>query len=234
MIYAVIGNGNPKAADKYRFLKEQFSLKYPDARHLTFTGETLDVKDIFDTVSQQSFFGGAYLISCVQISENKDIKEIFSDLITAMGKSENHFLFFEHHLDKKILTLIEKYGKVYSFPAPYTLPEYNVFALPQKVGERDRKGAWVELQRAKKAGVSEDELLHPLLWQIKTILLASQTTPAESGLKPNVYSRACGYGRNYSREELNELSFALSLLPSRVVSGEVEMDIALETIVLSI
>ncbi len=238
MIYAVIGNGNPKAGEKYHLLKEQFSRKYPDAQQLLFTDESLETKDIFDAASQQSFFGGAYLVSCFRLSENKVIKEIFSDLITAMGKSENHFLLFEHSLDKKSLALIEKYGKLYSFVPATTALEYNVFSLPQKVGERDRRGAWLELQRARMAGVSDDELLRPLLWQVKTILLVHPdmggASVEESGLKPTVYSRARAYGKNYSREELSELSFALALLPSRVVSGEIEMDIALESIILSV
>lgn len=238
MIYAVVGNGNPKAIEKYRFLKEQFFRKYPNAQRLSFTEETLDAKEIFDAASQQSLFGGAYLVSCFRLSENAVIKEIFSDLIAVMWKSENHFLLFEHSLDKKSLALIEEHGKLYSFVPATTALEYNVFSLPQKVGERDRKGAWIELQRARMVGVSDDELLRPLLWQMKTILLVHPAlggaSVEESGLKPTVYSRALSYGENYSREELNELSFALAMLPSRVVSGEVEMDIALESIILSI
>ncbi len=234
MIYAVVGNGNLKAGERYRLLKEQFSRKYPEAQHLAFTDESLDVKDVFDAASQKSFFGGAYLVSCFRLSENKEIKEIFSDLIIAMGKSENHFLLFEHSLDKKLLSLIETHGKLYSFAPPSATLEYNIFSLPQKIGERDRKGAWVELQRARMAGISNDDLLRPLIWQIKTMLLASQTTLVESGLKPNVYNRAHAYERNYSRDELNELSFSLALLSSRVVSGEAEMDIALESIILSV
>ena len=234
MIYAVVSNGNPKALAKYRSVREAFAKKHPNAQLLSFTGDTAQAEELFDLTSQKSFFGGAYLVSCYHLSENKELKEVLGELLEAMGASENHFLLFEEKLDTKILAQIEKIGTLYTFTSAAKREEYNIFTLPQKVGERDRRGAWVELQRAQRAGVSESDLLRPLLWQVRAILLASRVSAAESGLKPFVYNRAKSYAENYSRAELDTLSFSLAMLEPRVVAGEVELDIALETLVLNL
>ncbi len=234
MLYVVISNGNPQAVRKYRLLRESFLKKYPDAQLLSFTGDTVSAKELLDFTSQRSFFGGAYLISCVRISENKELKEMLGELLVAFALSENHFLLFEESLDKKILAQVEKNGTVYAFTAPVAAREYNIFALPGKIAERARRDAWVELQRARRAGISDSDLLRPLIWQVKAMLIASRVGPAESGLKPFVYERALAYAKNYSSDELRELSFALVMLEPRVVAGEVEMDIALEEIVLNL
>src|SRR3989338_568340 len=158
MIYAVVSNGNPKAPAKYRSVREAFAKKHPNAQLLSFTGDTAQAEELFDLTSQKSFFGGAYLVSCYRVSENKE--------------------------------LIEKIGTLYTFTSAAKREEYNIFALPQRVGERDRRGAWVELLRARCAGVSESDLLRPLLWQVRAMLLASRVSAAESGLKPFVYNRS--------------------------------------------
>src|SRR3989344_2692782 len=115
MIYAVVSNGNPKAPAKYRSVREAFAKKHPNAQLLSFTEDTAQAEKLFDLTSQKSFFGGAYLVNCYRVGENKELKESLTELLEAMGASENHFLLFEEKLDTKILAQIEKIGTLYTF-----------------------------------------------------------------------------------------------------------------------
>lgn len=234
MIYCVIGNGDVRGLEKYLELKRRFMEKYPEAGHFHYDVETVSVHALTERALEDTLFGGAYLVLCQRVGEHPEVAEMLPTLIPQLLSSPNHFLMYEEELDKKITSQIEKGGgKIYSFLKPHE-NTYEVFNFSGAVAQRDRRRAWVELMRARRAGVADEALLNPLIWQIKVMLIASQTSADESGLKPTVYSRAQHAARNYSSEELSELSFRVSSLHPRVVSGEVEMDIEVESLVLNL
>lgn len=235
MIYCVIGNGNPRGLAKYAELKERFAEKYPESSRFHYDAETVTVEALTQRAYEDSLFGGAYLILCQRIGENKEFSPAFPALIPLLLSSPNHFLLYEEKVDAKVLTAIEKGGgKVYSFPELRAVRIYNAFDFSGAVAARDRRRAWVELQRARRSGISDEDLSRPLIWQTKVMLIASQTSAGASGLKPNVYERAKRAAQNYTFEELAELSFRVASLQPRVVAGEVEMDIELESLVLNL
>lgn len=235
MMYCVVANGNQKGLEKYTLLKQQFSKKYPETAHFHYDTETVSVEALTQRALEDTLFGGAYLVLCQRIGENKELQTSLSQLIPLLLSSPNHFLLYEEKLDAKLTSLIEKGGgKIYSFSSTSTVRAYTPFDFSGAVALRDRRAAWVELQRARRRGISDDDLLHPLVWQTKVMLIASQTTAGASGLKPSVYDRAKRAAQNYSFEELAELSFRVASLQPRVVAGEVELDIELESLVLNL
>jgi len=234
MIYCVIADGNPQGLEKYLLLKQRFCEKYPTASRFHYDTETVSVGVLTQCALEDTLFGGACFTVCQRIGENKEVQSSLSQLIPLFLSSPNHFLMYEEKLDAKIVTLIEKGGgKVYRFSSP-PARAYTPFDFSGAVAARDRRAAWVELQRARRKGISSDDLVHPLVWQTKVMLIASQTTAGASGLKPSVYDRAKRAAQNYSFEELSELSFRVASLHPRVVAGEVEMDIELESLVLNL
>jgi len=235
MIYCVIGNGNPKGLEKYQELKKRFEEKYPDTSRFHYDSETVSVEALTQRAFEDSLFGGAYLILCQRIGESKEFGPAFAGLVPLLLSSPNHFLVYEEKLNEKLLAAIEKGGgKVYSFSAPSATRIYSPFDFSGAVAARDRRRAWVELMRARRSGISNEDLTRPLIWQTKVMLIASQTSAGASGLKPNVYSSAKRAAQNYSFEELVELSFRAVSLQPRVVAGDVEMDIELESLVLNL
>lgn len=235
MIYCVIGNGNPKGLEKYLELKRRFAEKYPESSRFHYDAETVSVSALMERALEDTLFGGAYLILCQRVGEHLEVGAAFPKLIPQLLSSPNHFLMYEEKLDAKLVAQIERGGgRVYSFPALQTISPYSPFNFSSAVAARDRRRAWVELMRARRSGIADEALLNPLIWQIKVMLIAVQTSAGESGLKPNVYGSAQRAARNYSFEELAELSFRVSSLHPRVVAGEVEMDIELESLVLNL
>ena len=235
MIYCVIANGNERALKKYADLKRRFIEKYPDASCFHYDAETVSVGALTEHALEDTLFGGAYLILCHRVGENKEVDRALPECIPLLLSSPNHFLMYEESLEATRSTQIEKGGgTLYPFPAPHRAREYPVFDFVGAVAARDRRRAWVELMRARRSGLADEELLPPLIWQMKVMLIAVQMSADESGLKPNIYERAKRATRNYNFEELAELSFSVSSLQPRVVAGEIEMESELESLVLNL
>lgn len=234
MIYCVLAQGNPKGLAKYLELKERFIAKYPDASLFHYDAETIDTGDLYERAAEDSLFGGAYLVLCYRVSEHKEYKSTLYDLVPTLASSPNHFLLYEENLDAKTAALIAKEGTLYTISAQRKKVSYNPFDLSGALASRDRRAAWVELQRARRSGLSDEDLLRPLIWQVKAMLLASMVPLGESGLKPSVYERSRRAATRYTHQELLDLSLSLATLQPLVVAGKVELESALESLVLNL
>lgn len=84
-------------------------------------------------------------------------------------------------------------------------PEFNTFALTDALVARDKKNLWVLYQKARKQGVSEQEIVPILVWQLKTMVLVAKTSVSESGLKPFVYNKTKKSLEKYSLSEIENL-----------------------------
>lgn len=64
---------------------------------------------------------------------------------------------------------------------------FNVFALTDSVGERDKRKSWTLYQKALAGGMSAEEVFWRIVWVVKTMLLVSKTKSAEEAeVKPFV------------------------------------------------
>ena len=85
--------------------------------------------------------------------------------------------------------------------------EFNVFAITDALGARDKKLAWVLYQKALAAGLSAEEVFFKLFWQVKSMLLASRTNSvSETDMKPFPYSKAKSFLKNFKPKELEKFS----------------------------
>lgn len=87
-------------------------------------------------------------------------------------------------------------------------PEFNLFALTDAFGSRDRANTWLIFQRALVAGISAEEIFWKLVWQVKTMLLVALDDEVKS-LKPFVVQKARQFSRHFSPAELTQLSARL-------------------------
>lgn len=85
--------------------------------------------------------------------------------------------------------------------------EFNIFALTDAVGARNKKDAWVLYQKALSAGLSAEEIFFKIVWQVKSMLIASRTkSVAETDMKAFPYSKAKSFLKNFQPGELEKLS----------------------------
>ncbi len=114
-------------------------------------------------------------------------------------------------------------------------PEFNAFALAEAVALRDKKAAWVLLAAARQHGLSAEEIIGTLWWQLKTLLLASKTSSAaEAGLKDFPYQKATRALKHHTDESLQKTSQSLLAVYHDGHRGKVAIDEALELWILSL
>ena len=113
--------------------------------------------------------------------------------------------------------------------------EFNIFALTDAIGARDKKRAWILYQEALGAGLSAEEIFFKIVWQVKTLLLASKTKSLlETDMKPFSYSKAKSYLKNFKPNELEKLSEDLVVGYHRARQGKGELETFVEKILLGL
>ena len=113
--------------------------------------------------------------------------------------------------------------------------EFNIFLLTDAVGARKKKEAWILYQRALFAGLSAEEIFFKIVWQIKSMLIASKTKSVEeTDMKPFPYSKAKSFLKNFKLEELEEFSTRLVLGYHLARRGEEEMETLVEKTLLGL
>lgn len=103
--------------------------------------------------------------------------------------------------------------------------EFNIFALTDALGARDKKKAWIIYQEALATGVAAEEVFFKVVWQVKSMLIALKTKSVnETDMKPYPYSKAKGYLKNFKQGELEKLSedLVIGYYQARRGVGEIE------------
>ena len=113
--------------------------------------------------------------------------------------------------------------------------KFNIFALTDAFGSRKKKEAWILYQGALLNGVSAEEVFYKIIWQIKSMLLASKTkSVAETDMKPFSYSKAKSFLKNFKQEELKNLSQDLVIGYNLARRGEGNIETLIEKTILGL
>lgn len=247
MIYLLHGEDIDKARAKAQDLIMSLQKKKPDSAFFKLDAESFDSEKIREYTFSQGIFEKKYIVFLDRVCEVKDLRDSFLDCISDMALSENIFIVLEGKLDKATLGKIEKKAdKVQNFDIkegalgagsrfPNKSEEYNIFVLADALGKRDRKQAWTLYTNAITNGKSPEEIHGTLFWQVKSMILAEKAkVVGESGLAPFVYAKSKNYCRNYSLDELKNLSTKLVDIYHESRRGNRELEIAIEELVLTI
>ncbi len=169
-------------------------------------------------------------------SEKATAQEVVVTLAPVLAESSHVFVLIEQKLLVIPTRELKKYATEYHEIAGSDVTEkFNVFSLADALARRDRKSLWILLLRAGQAGLSPEEIIGTLFWQIKTMRLVTQTKNAEeAGLKPFVYTKAKRAVEKFTRDELTDVSRQLVTLYHEGHLGNVDMTYALERWVLSL
>jgi hypothetical protein len=113
--------------------------------------------------------------------------------------------------------------------------EFNIFALTDAIGARDKRQAWMVYEKALASGMVADEIFWRVMWGVKALLLGAKTSSAEeSGLNPFVYKKMKGFLKNWKVEELEKLSESLVVGYHDARRGIGEMETMIEKILLNL
>ena len=164
-----------------------------------------------------SLAGGASLFGDEQVillDTPSESKESFAAVVSSaelLATSAHTFVLIEGKLLAKESQKLKKHAREYHEVVTGTKKErFNIFSLTEALLRRDKKSLWVLLMRARLAGISSEEIIGTLFWQVKTMRLVLSTSSArEAGVKPFVYTKAQKGLTKYSEEEVHNLSRVL-------------------------
>lgn len=188
-----------------------------------------------DALGATSLFGEKRVVLVDMPSENKELNEEFFSLLGEMTESDTVFVCIEGELKAPERKKLEKHAKELSEFTGEKIERFNTFALADALVSRDKKKLWLLFNEAKESGVSAEEIIGTLFWQVKMMLLAAKTESAsEAGQKPFVYSKAKRALSKYKVEEVEAMSGALVRTYHEGHLGKRDIDAALEEWILEI
>lgn len=195
--------------------------------------EMVTVELLRNRIGMQSLFvspGASEIVLLDTPAERAEALEVVLLLASELAESPNIFVLLEGKLLAPLARELKKYATKYEEVAGSPVDEkFNVFALADALARRDKKSLWVLFLRAQSTGLSSEEIIGTLFWQIKTMRLAVRTKSAdEAGLKPFVYTKAKRATEKFKAGEMDELSRSLLTLYHDAHFGKLDIDLALE------
>lgn len=190
---------------------------------------------LIDAVGATSLFGGEELYVLDTPSSHKDFAAETKEQLEAMAESSNHFVVIEGALlaaDKKPY---QKHADSFEEIKKVAGERFNAFAMADALARKDKKLLWLLLQEAKQNGLSEEEIIGTLWWQLKSMRLAAVTkTASEAGMKDFPYNKAKRSLVKFADGELETTSYSLLSVYHDGHAGRRDLDLALEHWVLTL
>ena len=240
MLYLIHGSNQVAGRKKLHAILNPVLEKNPDTPVDFFDAETLLPEELPTLIAGQGLFTGTRALVFDRVLDSAETRDRTLLFLTEMGASRNTILFLDADTDAQTVKKFEKAGaEIFHLQATTASPTFNVFALTDAFGRRDRKRLWIEFRKAVSREGNDDGFFmyvnSMLFWQVKSMLLALLSkNPTEAGMKPFTYQKAKTFLKNYTKEELEKLSSKLMELPHDAHRGIGDLEIGLERLVLDI
>ena len=238
MLYLLYGEDIESARKKANELVETLRVKKPDASFVALNDENWHKGQFEELLGGQGLFERKAIIFLKRAFANEEASEIILEKLPEIQKSENIFILLEGNLLKEIGDKLKKFSeKVQEFELKglqtKTKEKFNIFALADVLGRRDKKSLWVLYQKALREGFKLEEIIGTLFWQVKSMILASRVkTAKEAGMNPYPFSKAKSFLKNWKEVELKNLSSKFVSLYHDSHRGLSDFEIALEILIL--
>ncbi len=233
MLYLYFGNDAPKVRHKAFQFIETLTKGEVLATHVT--KENYAPGMILEYAEGTSLFGSTEVIVIDTVSEDDTVFQETLGLLPVMAQSANHFVFIESTLTAPMKKKIQTHTTMIEEIKGETKERFNAFLLTDAYLRKDKKSLWLLLMEAWNAGVSNEEIIGILFWQVKMLRLALRTKSAEeAGQKPFVYSKAKRALTQFKKGEPDTHSEQLLSLYHDGHQGKVDTALALEKWTLSI
>lgn len=136
--------------------------------------------------------------------------------------------FFQHDIFGNLIKVVVEDDEVDGI-SPQARSDFNIFAFTDAIGARKKRDAWVLYQKALAAGMVPEEVFYKLVWQVKTMFIASKTKSVqETDMKPFPYNKAKSFLKNFTTSELQNLSEDLVFGYTLARRGEGEIETLVE------
>jgi DNA polymerase III delta subunit len=188
-----------------------------------------------DVVGAVSLFGGTHAYLLDTPSNNSEFQAAVVAQLPALAESVYTFVVIEGGLLAPEKKQYAPHAAELEEVKGAAAERYNIFALADALSRKDKKTLWLLLQEARLAGLSAEEIIGTLWWQLKTLRLAAVTgSAAEAGMKDFPYQKAKRALSNFKPGELAMLSEHLLMLYHDGHGGRRDIDMALEEWVLRV
>ena len=238
MLYLIYGNDRGKVNAAVTKLQKELMIKGGEV--VRFSEDTFVLENFLPLLEQQALFGGSKVVICDGVAE---VAGVFNKKRSeALKNSPNIFIFKE----EKVLADDLKTVSTYTEKKPEKFEKVkegiksvwggkeacNVFQLAGALGVRDKKGLWVLLERARRAGISTESIVGTLFWQMKTIVQAQKG--GDGDLKDFPRQNARRYAQNFKNGEGETVLAKLSDAYHRRGEYGEDIEVALEKLVLTL
>ncbi len=196
--------------------------------------ETYEVGQLASFSARLSLFTETVTYLIDTPSQKKEFWEECIATLDALSQSAQTFIVIEESIlaaDKKKFELAG--AELYEYKKTAS-SSFDAFSLANTLALKDRRALWLLLQAAKREGMSAEEIIGILWWQIKMLKLAGLTGSAtEAGVKEYPYKKAKGALLKFKAGEVDHLLMSLLRLYHAGHAGQRDIDIALERWVLT-
>lgn len=236
MLHIIYGTDREKARARFRMLRNELAIKNGSERTVMegeVSGSFLD-----EAASSRGLFGETTLFIFDSVFDKKAEQEILATHAEELVSSPNNFLILEIAFDKGTTGALKETGATLDEHAGKkadTRPDFNIFSLGDALGKRNKKELWVLYQGALGAGLEPEEICGTLFWAVKNLALMKNAEPGDDcGVSPFVASKTRGYAKNYTQDEVTNISHALIAAYHEAHRGGEPMNIALERFILEL
>lgn len=205
MIYLFSGNDYIKKQEAINlFLQDKKDLEI-----LYFDDSSFSENSFLEEAFGAGLFLGkkAFILNGILSSHGKNF---ILSIIKSLSDSENIFIFSEEILNKEIYSVISKFikkEKSFDILKSKNAEKFNIFSITDAFGQKDKRKVWVLLQKAIKEGISFEEILNILIWQVKNIILVKNSKDIKkTGLAPFVFQKTKKFADNFKDQELKDIS----------------------------
>lgn len=188
-----------------------------------------------DVVGATSLFGEKTLYIIDTPSQKKEIYDDVIEHLEQFAESDNTFVIIEEGLLAPQKKKFAKYTATIEECKKAAADRFNVFGMADSLSSKNKKMLWIQLQEAQQSGLSAEEIIGTLWWQLKTLRLAKITSSAaEAGMKDFPYNKAKRSLATFKEGELEDISHKLLQVYHDGHLGVRDIDIALERFMLTL
>lgn len=231
MLYVFYGTDTHKVADQANRLVALLRAKRPDAQVFSFENDTFAIGDLDALVAAQGLFVEKHVVVLKNTFDVGEVRDLVIARLEGFAGSPNIFVLTEGKLlvdHKRALekhaTKIEEHNKTDG-----KKQDFNVFALADALGMRDRRALWMGYVGARRAGLVPEAIQGTLHWAIKGMLAARDASSPDSvGQTLAMFGKNKRAAQNFTREELVHLSRSLIAVYHEAHRGKGDLDTALE------
>lgn len=175
---------------------------------ITFESHTFNKPRFEEIIFSQSMLGPSIqVVLGDHLFDDKDIKSFFEKHAKEISATSNVCILAEGTLLKDSVEKFKKSGALLTETASPIKKnvEFNIFALADALGTKDKKDLWILFAQAREAGVEGEEICGTLFWQLKMIALAYNTkTAIEAGVSEYPYKKAKSFIKIWKEDEVKK------------------------------